>query len=727
MLATPSSHGAVPTITRTLPPVTASACVRGRATGVSRGPTRKARAQRRTGRLAKRRAQAAQPMDLVEPSAERKQTDVSSSSTSIEVLPDEVLAQVMDHLPCMDRRHGGPACVSHRWRSITLDQKTHRRPACAQGFEGKDPYASAVRLFHVDCIEYALERRCTQTVNACVEAAARGRLDLAVRFCKRGCKWDAPEMAVAAAAAGHLHALAALHETGAPTKDPRVCTAAAAGGHLSCLEYAHTAGFPWDAKTAAGAAAAGSLDCLTYLHRRGCPWDSKATNAALDPDWFKHPRPVSDIDVRDDLDGRLACLRYLIANECPWHHDAFEVAAGSGSQILALALDLGCPFDVDIDDDVGDLVVCSGDAESVTLLAARGYKWGWSDLNEAVRFGQPQMLGALIDAGAPWDTDLAARLVRHNDSELMQWVIDRGLAWDIEKCMMEAIPAYGTLYRWFVESGYECPRLAKFCLHAVKCHQHETLEWLLAHDFPWDPVAGAALMPDIGNYCLAVLANAGLIGAGPCEDSAALCDLAAGHDYKHDGGATIKTLYALGHRGDARATAAAGTAGNIETLRWLVGQGCPVDHTTMTTISAAWGDHVDCLRYLCEAGYACDADVYAAAIRGGNIACLAYLDQRRCPRPDHPALLASQSGRLSPLRYLREQIGVPLHPDACVIAIQEGSVTCLRYAHNHGCEIDMDRCMAALDSCWSARTECERYLVAQRDAGRPPSPPLQKP
>ncbi|QBZ80674.1 F-box domain containing protein [Pandoravirus celtis] len=391
MFATPSSHGAVPTITRTLPPVTASACVRGRATGVSHGPTRKARAQRRTGRLANRRAQAAQPMDLVEPSAECKQPDLlssSSSSTSIDALPDELLAQVMGHLPCMDRRRGGPASVSRRWRSIALDQKTHVRLVCDQGFEGKDPYASAVRLFHVDCIEYALERRCTQTVNACVEAAARGRLDLAVRFCKRGCKWDAPDMAVAAAAAGHLHVLAALHETGLPTGDPRICTAAAAGGHLSCLEYAHTAGFPWDAKTAAGAAAAGSLDCLTYLHRHQCLWDGKATKAALDPARFKHPRPVSDIDVRDDLNGRLACLRYLIANKCPWHHNAFEVAAGSGSQILALAFDLGCSFN-DYDD-VGYQVVCSGDAESVTLLAARGYKWDWSDLDEAVRFGQPR-------------------------------------------------------------------------------------------------------------------------------------------------------------------------------------------------------------------------------------------------------------------------------------------------------------------------------------------------
>lgn len=666
-------------------------------------------------------------MNLVEPSAGHEQGGLSTQSPSIDDLPDELLAQVMGHLPCMDRHYGGPAGVSRRWRSVALDQKIYARPLCSRGVDGRHPYASAVALFHVDCIEYALERRRAQTANACVEAAAHGRLDLAVRFFERGCAWDVPEMAVAAASAGRLHALATLCETGVPVSDARVCTAAAAGGHLSCLEYAHVAGFPWDAKTAAGAAATGSLDCLTYLHRHGCPWDSKATKAALDPYRFKHPRPATHANTSDNnnLDGRSACLRYLIVNECPWYRSAFKVAAGSGAQMLALALDLGCPFDINYD--VGYRVVCSGDAESATLLAARGYEWRWDDLDEAVRFGRQKMICALVDAGAPWDTGLAARLMRHNDSELVRWAIDRGLAWDVETCMMEAISAYGTLYRWFIESGYECPRLAKFCLHAAKCRQYEALEWLLAHDFPWDPVAGAALMRTMGNYCLAVLVKAGVVGAGPCEDSAALCKRAAVHDYEHDGGATIRTLYALGHRGDARATTAAASVGNIETLRWLIDQGCPVDHGITIATSAAWGDHVDCLRYLCETGRACGADVYAAAIRGGNVACLAYLDRVRCPRPDQCALLASQSGRLAPLRYLHEDIGVPLHPDACVIAVQHGNATCLRYAHKRGCEIEMDRCMAALESCWSGRAECERYLVAQRDAARLPSPPgLQK-
>ncbi|AGO81958.1 F-box domain containing protein [Pandoravirus dulcis] len=715
-----SFHGAAPAAPIPSPVVTL-ACVRGRAAGISRGPTRRARAQRRAGRPAKRRIQPVEPMDLVEPTAGHKRTGLPSQSIGINALPDELLAQIMGHLPCMDRRYGGAASVSRRWRAVALDQKTYARPVCVQTVDAEDPYASAVELFHVDCIEYALERRHAQTANACVEAAAHGRLDLAVRFFERGCKWDATEMAVAAASAGHARVLATLHETSAPASDLRVCTAAAAGGHLSCLEYAHTAGFPWDANTAAGAAAAGSLNCLTYLHRHGCPWDSKATKVAIDPDRFKHPRPVvAYARAKDNLDGRLACLRYLITHECPWHHDAFESAIGGGYRILALALDLGCPFGADVD--AGFQVVCSGDAESVALLTTRGYKWGWNDMDEAVRSGKREIIDALVSAGAPWKASMAARLVRHDDPELMQWVIDRGLAWDIETCMMEAIGSYGTLYRWFIESGYECSRLSKFCLGAAEYRQYEALEWLLAHDFPWDSVAGAALMNTIDNYCLAVLVKAGLIGAGPCKDSATMCKQAAGHDYKHDGGATIRALYALGHRGNARATASAASAGNIETLRWLVGQGCPVDHETMTSV--AYRGQVDCLRYLCETGHACDVDVYAAAIRGGSVACLAYLDQRRCPRPDCPTLIASESGRLGSLRYLHEEGRVPLHPDACLVAVRRGSVECLRYAHKRGCEIDMDTYVAALEWCRSGRTECERYLAAQRDAAdrrsRPP-------
>ncbi|BCU03248.1 F-box domain containing protein [Pandoravirus japonicus] len=696
-------------------PVVTSGRAGGRATGTSRRSTRKPRAQRRAGRPAKRRVQPVEPMDLVEPTIGHKQGGLSSRSIGIDALPDELLAQVMGHLPCMDRRYGGAASVSSRWRGVALDQKTYARPVCGQTVDASDPYASAVKLFHADCIEYALERRHAQTVNACVEAAAHGRFDLAVRFFERGCKWDAAEMTVAAASAGHLRALTALIETGAPTSDPRVCTAAAAGGYLSCLKYVHTTGFPWDAKTAAGAAAAGSIECLTYLHRHGCPWDSKATKVAIDPDRFKQPRPaVAYARAKDNVDGRLACLRYLVAHECPWHHDAFELAIGGGYRVLTLALDLGCPFDADAD--AGFLVVCSGDVESVALLAARGYEWGWNDVDEAVHFGKREMIGALVSAGAPWKASMAARLVRYGDPELIRWVIDRGLAWDIEECMIEAIGSWGTLYRWFIESGYECPRLSKFSLCAAKYRQYEALEWLLAHDFPWDTVAGAALIDTIDNYCLAVLVKAGLIGAGPCKDSATMCKQAAAHDYKHDDGATIRALYALGHRGNARATEWAASAGNIETLRWLVVQGCPVDHQTMTNV--AWSGQVDCLRYLCETGHACDADVYAAAIRGGSVACLAYLDQKACPRPDHPMLLASESGRLGPLRYLHEEGRVPLYPDACLLAVQHGSVECLRYVHKRGCKIDMDKCVAALKWCRSGRTECERYLAAQRDAAQ---------
>ncbi|AGO81960.1 F-box domain containing protein [Pandoravirus dulcis] len=643
----------------------------------------------------------------------------TTKATTIGDLPDELLALIMAHVPCLDRLYGGVASVCRHWRAVALDESACPTEVCCHGYTRKmDPYASAVDLFHVDCIECALARGHTQTADACAAATARGRFGLAVRFARRGAKWKVDELAVAAAGVGHIQVLKAMCETGATRSDARVCAAAAAGGHLPCIEYARAAGFAWDDTATAGATSGGHIDCLVYLHRHGCPWDERATAAALDPKSFERRLPGADVDVCASLDARLTCLRYLIANGCPWDNRALVMAAAGGARSLALALDLGHPMD----EDAGEAVIYGHDVTSVPLLTARGYTWTPSDMYEAIDCGEPGMIDALLTAGVSWDADMATRLASHGCADLMRWAIDRGLAWNIESCLLKAVSRDGTLYRWMIETGCDCPRHAKFCLLAVKRRQHKALDYLLAHGFPWDPVAGAAAICNTDPYCLAVLAKAGLIGAGPCKDSAFLCQLAAGHDPDHDGCATLNTLYAQGHRGDARATASAAARGNIQTLQWLVDQGCPVDYRAV--LDAAGGGHVDCLRYLCETGHACDVSVYCSAIHSGSVACLAYLDERRCPRPRDAVSSAVCNGRIDSLRYLHEERGVPLHPDTCLYAVGSNSITCLRYAHKRGCAIDMDKCMAVhrYRGWWHGEEECVRYLAAQRDAAKAPPP-----
>lgn len=648
-------------------------------------------------------------------------TTKATTTTTIDDLPDELLALIIGHVPCLNRLYGGVASVCRHWRGVALDESACPTEVCCRGSARKmDPYASAVDLFHVDCIEYALVRGHTQTADACAAATARGRFDLAMRFARRGAKWKVDELAVAAAGVGHIQVLKAMCEAGATKSDARVCAAAAAGGHLPCVEYARAAGFAWDDTATAGAASGGHIDCLVYLHQHGCPWDGRATAAALDPKSFKHRRSETDADVVASLDRRLTCLRYLIANGCPWNDRALVTAAASGARSLALVLDLGHP----LDDDAGKAVVNGHDVTLVPLLTARGYKWTASDMYGAIGCGEPNMIDALLAAGVSWQVDMATRLAGHGRTDLMRWVIDRGLAWNIESCLLKAVSRDGTLYRWIIETGYDCPRHAEFCLRAVKYCQHETLDYLLVHGFPWDPVAGAETICNTDHWCLAVLAKAGLVGAGPCEDSAVLCQLAAHHYHDHDGCATLSTLYAQGHRGDARATASAAERGHLQTLRWLVDQGCPVDHTTV--LAAAQEGHVDCLRYLCETAHACDGvDVYRRVIWSGSVACLAYLDERRCPRPHNAVSLAAWHGQIDSLRYLHEERGVPLHPDTCLEAVKGGNIACLRYAHKRGCKIDLDECMAVL-SFWGPRhgEVCARYLAAQRAATEAPPPSL---
>lgn len=670
----------------------------------ARGSKRKARRHRSASRAIKQRA-------LYHPQDSMVLCDATTDSTPsvptvIGDLPDEILVHIMGHLPCMDRRYGGASSVSHQWRRIALDQKTRPRAACGRYFYEYDPFMSAVESFHVDCIEYGLERGWVRTADACAEAIERGHFDLAMRFHRKyECAWETSKMVVGAARSGRLDILKDLCAARAKVDGTGICDAAAAGGHLPCLQYAHESGFDWGVGTTRAAAAGGHLNCLDYLFRSGCPWNEKAITAAIDGDTSVCGRYIDDNTAR-----RMACLRYLVANGCAWpERGVTYTLVRAGSKWFTLALELGCPFDVEdcYDIEVG-FTIRSRDTAMVRLLTERGYEWSKGDLIDIIKTDGIDMFDALLDAGAPWDLDMAARLAYLQEPRFMQWMLDRGLVWDVQECLMTAITSYGGVDRWIIDAAPDCPRLAKFCLRAATHQRHEILEYMLARGFPWDPVAGRALLPQCSGRCLVVLARAGLVGPGPWPESADMCAAVAGDRYYGDDNVDdIRLFYALGHHADARSTAAAAGVGFIKVLRWLVEQGCPVDSHAL--VMAARSGRVDCLRYLCEMGYACNSDTYQACVEGGSVACVTYLDQIGCRRSVNAALSVARSGRADMLRYLH-QTGAPLHPIMCTEAVKGGNVACLRYLRGRGYLTNLDACLEAANSSAS----CKRYLEALR-------------
>jgi hypothetical protein len=78
-------------------------------------------------------------------------------------------------------------------------------------------------------------------------------------------------------------------------------------------------------------------------------------------------------------------------------------------------------------------------------------------------------------------------------------------------------------------------------------------------------------------------------------------------------------------------------------------------HLSSSVVSnvAAKAGHLECLRYLCEQGYALEG-CCSAATKGGNLNCLMYARDHGCPWDIVTTNLAAEAGHLDCLQYAHE-------------------------------------------------------------------------
>lgn len=129
----------------------------------------------------------------------------------------------------------------------------------------------------------------------------------------------------------------------------------------------------------------------------------------------------------------------------------------------------------------------------------------------------------------------------------------------------------------------------------------------------------------------------------------------------------------------------------------------------LSALAARWaaaGNHVDCLRYMCERGVHCDRWTTAVATRTGSLQALVYLHETQgCPWDQRTTINAASGGHLECLRYAHAN-GCPWTADVCKWASCGGHLACLEYAHDNGCEWDAETYTWAFGG---GHMECVRY------------------
>nr|UDO47253.1 ankyrin repeat protein [Pandoravirus massiliensis] len=436
--------------------------------------------------------------------------DAIESCDILDGLPDEMVARILAHVPCLDLA-ARVRSVAQRYAAIVDDTAAMGRTSCVGSTRPTDTdrmIDRAAAAGHVACIRRAVNK---------------GERPLARTFC-------------AAAAGGHLAALKVLSKlpalappaplvaaAGAPAWDEAACSAAASHGRIACLAFLHENGCPWDAWTLVGADCNGHLDCGDYARARGCPEEPLVEMRADDPsagrnwircahehrllgsDWRPPPdRPHghdapyigtlfyayqhgiwSEADICSEAArsghllfliyakacgmrwcadactqaasrGRLDCLRYLHEQECPWDVHTMRLGVASRDDaVFAYLRDHGCPVD-------DSAVVCEASSLHARMPVLRDLceRMGCSVTDDAVAksigAGRPDVLAYLHQRGGRLKADHRRLAIQYGECvDCLRYVCENGHPPDADTLCLAVNADNFECVRYLCESG--CP------------------------------------------------------------------------------------------------------------------------------------------------------------------------------------------------------------------------------------------------------------------------------
>jgi hypothetical protein len=257
-----------------------------------------------------------------------------------------------------------------------------------------------------------------------------------------------------------------------------------------------------------------------------------------------------------------------------------------------------------------------------------------------------------------------------------------------------------------------CPWDEWTCAGAAKGGHLEILKWLRANDCPWDErtCSGAAYGGhlEVLQWGARERLPVGREDVRGAQRRAATWRCFSGRARTAARGDEYTCKYAAygGHldilkwaRANGcpwgRTTCAfAAEGGHLEVLQWARENDCPWDERTCAT--AAYGGHLDVLKWARENGYPWDERTCAYAAFGGNLEVLKWARENGCPWNEWTCTEAAEGGQLHILKWAREN-GCPWDEETCESAARGGHLEVLKWLRANGCPWGERTCAGAAE------------------------------
>lgn len=297
---------------------------------------------------------------------------------------------------------------------------------------------------------------------------------------------------------------------------------------------------------------------------------------------------------------------------------------------------------------------------------------------------------SLVEAGSHLCTLAAA----HGHLSILQYLHEEPHACEWQDELFSAAASGGHLHILQYAYDGKCPmdlNNTESCERAAKGGHLPCLQWLRAHNFPWDSKTCSEAAAGAHWETLRWALENG------CECDKETCAGAARH--------SLQMLQWLreekGCEWDSQTCASAAAAGKLEILQWAREKGCEWD--SETSLEAAANGHLEVLRWAVENGCELEGSAAQSAAAQGRIDILSYTFEKDCNyfAPDLWKS-AARFGHIEVLKWLHKRLRLDKHDlaELCRVAAEEDQVSVIQWAIDH-----KGRMPLKIEEIWEAAPE----------------------